>query len=448
MTRGARQGWLWAIAGLCAGLLVIAVREGGAEARPTLSASPADWLLASQIADRALDSDSPRRVELWRAAHAHAKLLAPHRQNTDAAFVRGGLFHWYELGAEDRARVLKAAEPLMRDPTFFYRMHGPLLQLTGDFGWLRAYAPATVSAKTELGKLALTHGLFGEYRTLREQIRATRMQAFAARRRTDDPSALLALLPDRLDWQDEPLVRGLLEELERQAFDPAQIGGRVEEVVDFALRHHLRPLSGIAPLLEPPSRLRDVTRARAAIELNQPETATRIEMTSLAANDAEWQPYYLDRARFEARTRRNAAAANAYLVRASANGMSVPVLAAAVDVARALGKRGDEQQYAAQLARTPRVWQRLCGVSEVCTNAIVHEWAAERRTQRIALTNTQSDETPPYVEIYVDDLRFAEGEVRDTRTFEIPLPPGVHEVEVRLVNTRTRNGAQRRVRLS
>jgi hypothetical protein len=128
--------------------------------------------------------------------------------------------------------------------------------------------------------------------------------------------------------------------------------------------------------------------------------------------------------------------------------MSVPVLAAAVDVARALGRPGDAQQYAAQLARAPRVWQRLCGVNEICTDGVVHEWTAERRMQRVALTNAQSDETPPYVEIYVDDLRLAEGEVRDTRTFEVPLPPGVHEIEIRLVNTHTRNGVQRRVRLS
>lgn len=448
MTGRSRQGWLLGIAALCAGLLVVALREGRAEARPTLSERPADWLLASQIADGALDSDSARRVELWHAAHAHAKLLAPHRQNTDAAFVRGGLFHWYELGAEDRARVLKAAEPLMRNPTFFYRMHRPLLQLTGDFSWVRAHAPATVNAKEELRKLALTHGLFGEYRTLREQVHVARMQTFAARRRVDDPPALLTLLPERLEWQDEPLVRGLLEELERQAFDPAKIGGRVEEVVDFAVRHDLRPLTGLAPLLEPPSRMRDVIRARAAIEMNQPAIATRIEMTSMAANDAEWQPYYLDRARFEARTRRDAAAAGAYLRRAASNGMTVPVLAAAIDVARALGRRGDEQQYAAQLARTPRVWQRLCGLNEICTSALVHEWTAERRTRRITLTSAQSDQTPPYVEIYVDDSRFAEGEVRDTRTFEIPIPPGVHEIEVRLVNSRTRNGVQRRVRLS
>jgi hypothetical protein len=432
---------------LCAALLVVEF-SGRAEARPALSTRPADWLMASGMVDTALDSDSPRRVELWRAAYAHAKLLAPHRPNSDAAFVRGGLFHWYELGEEDRARVLTAAAPLMRDPGFFERMHLPLLQLTGDFAWVRTNAPPTLNARTALRNLALGRGLFGEYRILREEIRSARLQSFAARRRTDDPAALLSLLPERLEGRDTPLVRGILEEMERQAFDPARMPGRVEEVVDYAVRHDLQPLAGIAPMLAPPSQLRAVTRARAALDLNQPAIASRIETTSSGTNAAEWQPYYLDRARFEAR-RRDAAAANAYLLRAAAagEGMTAPVLGAAVDVARALGKTSDEQRYRGQLAAMPRVWQRLCGIGEICTQAIASVWAPERRVQRITLTNAQSDPTPPYVEIYVDDMPMAEGEVRDTRTFDVPVPEGVHEVEIRLVNPRTRNGAQRRLRL-
>jgi hypothetical protein len=447
VTRMWRQVMLSLVALGCAVLLaVVLVNEGRAEARPTLSAAPADWLLASEIADGALDSDSPRRIELWKAAHAHAKLLAPHRQNTDAAFVRAGLFHWFELGAGDRALVLQAAEPLMRDPTFFYRMHMPLLQLTGDFAWIHAHAPATPGARESLRELAVSRGLFGEYRLLREEIRAGRLQTFAARRRLDEPNTLMDLLPAHPDVTYEPLVRGILEELDRQAFDPAQISGRVEDVIDYAVRHDVRPLTGVVTLLEPPSHLREVTRARAALELNQPQLASRLELTAAAGHDPEWQPYYLERARFEA-THSDAAAANTYLVRAAANGLTVPVLAAAVDVSRALGKLADEQRYSAQLASTPRTWEGLCGSNEVCTTASTYEWASERRMQRITLSNTQSDEIPPYVEIYVDDARVAEGEVRDTRTFEVPLAQGVHAIEVRLVNQRTRNGAQRRVRL-
>ena len=446
MTRRMRQAWLIFVAAFCAAMLVLAVTPR-TEGPATLRERPADWLLASRIAADALDSEAPRRVELWRAAHAHAKLLAPHRPNPDAAFVRAGLFHWIELGADDRARVMKAAEPLMRDPTFFQRMHAPLLQVTRDFAWVRAHAPQTLNARMALEHLAVSRGLFGEYRALREEIRAVRLQTFAERRRTDDLSALLNLLPERLDRQHEPLVRGILEELERQAFDPAQISPRVEEVVEFALDHRVEPLAGVGLLLEPPSRLRDATRARVALALNQPQVASRIEMSSLAANPAEWEPYYLDRARFEAR-RRDAAQANAYLVRAAADGMTVPVLAAAVEVARMLGREADERRYRAQLEVTPRVWQGLCGPADICKAALTQEWSGDRRTHRITLANAQSDETPPYVEIYVDHVRLAEGDVPETRTFEVPLPPGAHEVEVRLVNTHTRNGIQRRVRVS
>ena len=134
--------------------------------------------------------------------------------------MRGGLFHWYELGGEDRARVLNAAAPLLRDPAFFERMHLPLLQLTGDFAWLRTHAPATLNTRTSLRNLALSRGLFRDYRILREELRETRLRTFNARRRVDDPAALLALLPERLDARDEPLPRRVVEQ---PAHHPAQV---------------------------------------------------------------------------------------------------------------------------------------------------------------------------------------------------------------------------------
>jgi hypothetical protein len=445
MTRRGRQVALTLVAVGCA--IALALELGRAEARPTLRDRPADWALASQIADGALDRDSPHRFALWRAAHAHAKLLAPHRLTTDAAFVRAGLFHWYELEPADRARVLRAAEPLMRDFDFFSRMHAPMLQLTGDFGWLRRNAPPRLDARVALRNLALARGLFADYRALREEIRVTRLRTFAARRRTDDVTTLLTLLPERLDGQDAPLVRGILEELDRQAFDREQISPRIEELVAFALDHDLGPLTGLRPLLEPKSRLRDVTRARVALALDQPQLATRIEALAVGIDDVAWQPYYLDRARFAA-ARHDAANAQAYLVRAASGGTTVEVLAAAADVARALGRTQDEQRYRAELARMPRPWQRLCSKDEICTTASRQGYAATGRVERIALANAQSDETPPYVEISVDGTLVTEGEVRDARTFDVPLTPGAHEIEVRLVNERTRNGIQRRVRVS
>jgi len=455
MSRRTRQLFLVLVALVCAVALTLVLThrellldpEAPDEPRAEwLSEHPADWLAASALADVSLDSPSPRRLELWRASYAHAKLLAPHRRNTDAGFVRAGLFHWYELNAADRAKVVRAAGPLLRDPPFFARMHGALWQLTRDFAWLHANAPDTPEARAALRNLALSRGLFAEYRTLREELRRLRMKSFEAQRRTGEAHALLNLVPERVERDDEPLVRGILEELDRRAFEPQQLHVGVESLVDYAVRRDVRPLAGLLPLIESQSVLRDVTRARAALDLDNPAVASRIELTSSVANGAEWQPYYLDRARFEAR-RRDAVAANSYLMRAAAEGMTTRVLAAAIDVARTLGRPQDEQRFRAQLARTPRPWVGTCGTNEVCTSARTVEYA-EGGTLSVALENAQSDEIAPYVEIYVDDARLAEGEVQDARTFTIDVPPGLHDVEVRLVNTHTRNGAPRRVRLS
>jgi hypothetical protein len=63
------------------------------------------------------------------------------------------------------------------------------------------------------------------------------------------------------------------------------------------------------------------------------------------------------------------------------------------------------------------------------------------------LSVAQSDEIAPYVELYVDDVLVNEGEVRDVKPLEVAAG-GRHRIEVRLVNRFTRNGTQRRVRLS
>ena len=460
MTRRTRLALLAFTSVLSAALLavVLANRELLRDPQPPdelpamgqwLAEHPADWLTAGAISDAALDSEMPDRLELWRRAYGHAHMLAPLRPNSAAAFVRGGLFHWYELGEEDRARVLRAAGPLLRDDLFFARMHQPLWQLTRNFPFLRANAPDTPRARAALQELALSRGLFAEYRALREEIRHARMQLFRARRQTAEPNAVLALLPERIDRHDEPLARGVLEELERKAFEPDEIHHHVEPLVDYAVRHDLKPLTGVVPLLDVPRKLRDVTRARAALDLDRPAVATRIEITSAIADAAEWEPYYLDRARFEARRSRDATAADAYLTRAARGGMTLPVLAAARDVATILGNARGVARFEAllaQKAREPRAWSGTCAKHELCTTARAYDYAPGG-TLRVAVAPVQSDETPPYVEIYVDDLRLAEGEVRDARTFSITTAPGLHQLEVRLVNPRTRNGVQRRVRL-
>jgi hypothetical protein len=88
-------------------------------------------------------------------------------------------------------------------------------------------------------------------------------------------------------------------------------------------------------------------------------------------------------------------------------------------------------------------WQGTCGTAELCS----FTFRTLTGPARITATVVQTDEIPPYLELYVNDALAAEGEVLDARTFEIATE-GEHRVEVRLANPRTRNGIQRRVRLS
>jgi len=65
----------------------------------------------------------------------------------------------------------------------------------------------------------------------------------------------------------------------------------------------------------------------------------------------------------------------------------------------------------------------------------------------IAIQTVAGDEVPPYVEIYYDDARVAEGDVATSRTFAIPSTGGLHRIEVRVANPITRNAAPRRVKV-
>lgn len=458
MTPRTRQFILAAFAIGCAAILVIALGkpelfsdprrpEGLREKAQWLMEHPADWIAASEISEIALDSPSPRRFELWYAAYAHAQRLAPHRENTSRAFVRGGLFHWYELGPADRKRVLEAAAPLMRDPGFFGRMYAPLYQLTRDFAWLRRVAPDTLDARRWLRDLAIVRGLFADYRALRGEIRRERMEVFESIRAGDDVSALLDLVPTHIDAGDEPLVRAILEELERKPFSVAKLSGAIERVVEYAVRHDVQPLSGLKPLVTNEEKLQAVTRARLALAMNDPSAANGIELTSSVTGTSEWSEYYLDRALFEAR-RGDALLAEGYLLRAMPSGTTMRLLATAEEVAKAGGKLDEAARYRRQLeerSRQPRTWSGTCG-AELCRAVQTTEYVIGNG-MRLETATVQSDETPPYVEIYVDDVLVAEGEVGESRVFEVPASPGLHRVEVRLVNERTRNGAQRRVSL-
>jgi hypothetical protein len=435
VTRPSRQFFLGFTAALMAALLLSFLIDSEAGRRPAevgaltawMNDHPADWVAANAIAEVALDSTLPQRFTLWRAAYAHASRLAPRRPTPRMSFVRGGLFHWYELAKPDREAVLTAAAPLLADPQVFSAMHRPLWELTGDFGYLRRNAPDSERALTWLRDTAATHGLFDEYREVRDAIDRARLRAFEADRERLSPPALIALLPPRLTRGDEPLVRRVLRELQQRPLDAgnaASVRNRADDLVRFAVRHGLRPLEGIEALIETAS-INPVTRARLALALGRTEAASNIELTAAAPSE-EWAAYYLERAEFEA-ARGDAAMAELYRKRAAS-------------IERAAG------------------WRGTCGRNEICKHAATTIDAARAGAPIvIELQNTQSDEVPPYVEIYVEDTRVAEGPVGHpviasalgTRRFTVAAPvAGPNRVEVRLINPWTRNRIQRRVRLS
>ena len=381
-----------------------------------LSHHPADWLAASAVTDRSLDSalPLPQRVALWRSSHALAAHLAPRFTNPTVGFVRAGLFHWYELGPTDRQAVLDAAAPLLRDPVVFTTLHRPLWELTRNLGYLRRSAPRSLNALWMLRDLAIASGNFAEYRQLRAELRDERMNEFRKKQATATVAELIDILPQTITDSDEPLVQAVLEEMDRRPFDLQAMGGRVEELALYAIRHDVKPLTALAPLVDRTGKLSNPTRARLALALGDRDAAMRVELTSSIANAPEWIPYHLERAAFE---EKNGQPALAALYRTRATVADAPA---------------------------ENAWTNLCGVAELCNSVFrIHHGPLQFR-----LSIAQSDEIPPYVEIYLDDVLVAEGEVRDGKTFSVDAAPGSHRTEVRLVNRTTRNGIQRRVRLS
>ena len=380
-----------------------------------LTHHPADWLAASAITDHSLDSALPlqRRVALWRGSYMLAAHLAPLRTNPTAGFVRAGLFHWYELGAAERQSVLAAAGPLLRDPSIFAALHRPLWELTHDLHYLRRSAPQTIRALSMLLDLAIAGGDFAEYRELRAAMRDRRMSDFHAKRATATVAELIAILPLPITDADEPLVRTILAEIDRRPFDVSTMGGHVEDLALYAIRHDVKPLTALAPLVDRTGTLTNPTRARLALALGDRNAAIRVELTTMT-NSAEWVPYQLERAAFEEK-----------------NGQ--PELAA-------------RYRLLAKVAEVPaqNVWTNMCSGSELCTSVFrIHDGPLQFRASA-----SQTDEIPPYIEVYLDDVLVLEGEVRDEKTFTVDAAPGSHRLEVRLVNRTMRNGTQRRVRLS
>lgn len=450
MTRQGNRRMLAAIAGTCfvAAGLYLAFEDVARDPVPPadvigmarwIAVHPADWLTASVLLDRSLDTSVPRRFELWRAAHTLATRLAPARSNAAAATVRSGLFHWYELEEPDRQRVLEAVVPLLRDPVTFDQLAGPLWTLTRDFALLRRANPGTPVTLGQLRDMAITNGLFDDYRALREEVRRARIAAFEAKA---GPPDLYSLLPPPIRVADEPLLLRILAALRQR---PLESFHNVEGLADYAIRHNLRPLDGTSPAIHSnvvPLPL----RARLALALGITHAAKEIEAAHGMAGGREWTLYFLEAARAAARAG-DAAGAQTYLTRAGLGTVDVeaPVLAAAAEIAPPDQATQSRKVLASRFGRA-REWSGRCG-TDICTAATAYVWGGGQTS--IDVRAVQSDDVAPYVEVFVDDALVAEGAVADQKTFELPLSEGVlHTVEVRLANPLTRNRVQRRVAFS
>jgi hypothetical protein len=382
-----------------------------------MSEHPADWRTAAALSEAALDSGSPNGALLWRAAFDHARLLAPQRTNATTAFVRAGLLHWQQLTPADRRDVLRAAAPLLREPRTFMAMHRPLWELTRDFEYLHRNAPPTEAALSVLRDLAATNGRFADYRELRGEVVANRLRTFRQTRGSLRPPEILTLLPTRLTGADRQLVQEALDELHRRPIDAgnaAAARSRAAELVRFAVAHRLRPLDGIDALLETPE-VPAPTRALLAIALGRAAEASNIELTAPNDGGIQWLPYYRERSAFE-EAAGNRSLATVYRQRAA-------------------------------LAGDSAAWRGLCGRDELCGNA--SREVDSTRAIEVVAESAQSDEVPPYVEVYVDDVLVEEGPIEDRRVFHLQASTAERtRLEMRLVNPMTRNRIQRRVRLS
>lgn len=420
-----------------------------AESVSWLTAHPADWRTAARVAGAALDSDAARRTELWQAADAHVRRLAPTQVNGTVMFVRAGLTHWYELDAKQR-EVVAERSALLLSTDRFYGLALPFYEATGRFDVLRHANPGSVDALVFLERLAATNGLFTDYRGLRGEVRSRGLADYRARLHSMSQRELIAGLPNPLTIADREVVQTVLNELKRRPLDANPgVPDAVERLAQFALAHEITPLDGLEFIALEAGSASDATRARIALATGDPDRARAIELATNTER-AEWRDYQLERAIHYARAG-DARAANDALNAAAATGLSAEVLDTARQVAKATGddRRASELEQALQARyATPRDWAGLCG-DAVCRNATTRVFRTAAGVLTLTVQKAEADEVAPYVEIYVDDTLAAEGDVDGVRRFPVPLSgQHVEKIEVRLVNPVTRNYTARRVRLS
>jgi hypothetical protein len=346
---------------------------------------PTDWGAASALAEVALDARAGNRIVLWRAAYEHASQLAPERHDPANAFARAAFFHWTELSEKDKRDVLAAFAPLLRDQGTFAHMAKPLFELTGDLSMLHRWHPSNDYAIGMLIYLALPNGFFADYRNLRGELERQHMDEFAARRHTATPVELIAHFPDPPYHADAEPLITGL--LEELHRRPLDDNPNRGPVVDAIVDYALR--HGLGPL----DGLEIVTRKPGAASV-----PTRIKL---------------------------------------ARKLGMAELALQLEMA------SNDPRLVQPLDSE---WRGLCE-KDVCSRA----WRTIEAEHGVALSieTVLTDNVPAYVEIYLDDVLRAEGEVGPKRDFIVAVGNrGIHRVEVVLANPVTRNRFPRRVHIA
>jgi hypothetical protein len=428
--------------------------QGDAQTAAWLEVHPADWIALSVVTDSALNRTDASRLALWREAYASASHLAPSRPNPRLAFLRSAAAHWRELAPAERNAALEAAVPLLRDPVRFRELATPLVHLTGNVSLLLRANSGTLDALGMIEDLAVSSGSFADYRAVREQRAAAELARLQQLRTTATPAELLDVVPARaLTVDDEPLLRALLAELSARPLEP-QPGhnDRLELLVDFAIRHGLRPLDGVAIVARDRGSIPDPLRARLALVLGDAGQAGSIDLASLEISPVAWRQYRIERALHEAKER-DWRLAELQLSKAFAPGQTPPpdVLAAAEQIDLLAGRTDAAAEVHSDLLQhfgsvTGAEWSPLCA-GEICRQSSAWIYAAATHDEPLPLHVTQRDQVPPYVELFIDDLRVAETSVASETTLTLPLREGLHHVQLRIVNPVTIGNFQRRVRI-
>lgn len=272
------------------------------------------------------------------------------------------------------------------------------------------------------------------------------MSTFESTRRSATQAELIALVPIPSTMADKPLLQGILDELHLRPIDHGKSDpAGMAELIDFALDHDMQPLDGLEPALSIAGAAGDPQRARLALRLGDLERAADIEGESPLSDPAQWHRYYVERAVAEMR-RHESLRTLQYLQKAGER--TADAIAASEEMQRAVGNTAEAAAVHATLvahANKVEQWFGKCG-DDVCNGARGSLWS-EGGPFTLKLATVQSDEVPPYAELYADDALAAEGPVSPSLVARAELLRGIHRIDVRLANPMTRNAIHRRIRI-